>query len=58
MKSKLKGGESTINKDYQIPVIDTAEAASKFPFRSFDINTLKVLKVNKQSYQVDGAVVL
>lgn len=58
MKSKLKGGESTINKDYQIPVVDTVLAKQdKYAIRSFDVNTLKHLTINKQDFDVLGGVV-
>lgn len=59
IKSRLVGGKSTIQKEYQIPVLDVAIAKEKGDdkaIRSFDINTLKKLKINKKDYQVTGAI--
>lgn len=51
MQSKLVGGKSTIQKDYQIAVVDTG-IKSGYNIRSFDVNTLTSLHINKHQYLV------
>tara|TARA_R110000822_G_scaffold15369_23_gene53061 strand:+ start:808 stop:1116 length:309 start_codon:yes stop_codon:yes gene_type:complete len=45
------GGKSSINKDYQIAVVDT-DIDNSYPIRSFDINTLTSLEIDQQTYIV------
>ena len=51
MQSKLVGGESTIQKGYQIAVVDTG-IKSGYNIRSFDVHTLTSLNINKNQYLV------
>jgi len=55
IQKRLVGGKSTIQKEYQIPVLDLEVANLKGndkAIRSFDVNTLTRLKLSGTEYKV------
>ena len=54
MQSKLVGGKSNLQKDYQIAVVDT----SKDSIRSFDVRTLTSLNIDRKQYMIKDSNII